>query len=223
MARTVRRLLIVEDEPLIRSTLTAIFVQLGHDVDCAEDGFSALEKIRQRKPDIILSDLNMPGMSGFELLSVVRRRLPSIYVIATSGAYSGAGIPCGIAADAFYEKATCFRVLVDLLNTASQAIEPPSRLESEPPPAWISKLAECPEETVDLIITCPECLRNSTAIAANAPWKIHKTHCIYCSTPIHYAIIRPMDSVTSMANQPGLRPETVSIVTEPSVQLLQCR
>jgi CheY-like chemotaxis protein len=93
MAYAVRKLLIVEDEPLIRSTLSAIFVELGHEVDSAEDGFSALEKIRQSKPDIILSDLNMPGMSGFELLSVVRRRLPSIYVIATSGAYSGANIP----------------------------------------------------------------------------------------------------------------------------------
>jgi len=209
MAHTTRKLLIVEDEPITRSTLSAIFIQLGHEVDCAEDGFSALEKIRESKPDIILSDLNMPGMSGFELLSVVRRRLPSIYVIATSGAYSGADIPRGIAADAFYEKATNFRILVDLLATASQATEPPSRLNSEPPPAWISKLEERPEETVDLIITCPECLRNSTAIAANAPWKIHKTHCVYCSTPIHYAIIRPMDSVTSLANQPGLGPDAL--------------
>ena len=54
----------------------------------AEDGFSALEEIRRLTPDVLLSDLNMPHMSGFELLSVVRRRFPAIYAIAMSGAFS---------------------------------------------------------------------------------------------------------------------------------------
>ena len=53
----------------------------------AEDGFSALAEIRKEVPDILLSDLNMPRMSGFELLSVVRRRFPSIRTIAMSGAF----------------------------------------------------------------------------------------------------------------------------------------
>src|ERR1700677_1978070 len=99
-------MLIVDDEPSTRTLLSQILGGLGHRVRAAEDGFSALEQIRQTVPDIILSDLNMPGMSGFELLSVVRRRLPAIYVIATSGAYTGRGIPRGIVADAFYQKAT---------------------------------------------------------------------------------------------------------------------
>ncbi len=45
-------------------------------------------------------------MSGFELLSVVRRRFPAIQVIAMSGAYSCDGVPPGVAADAFYQKGT---------------------------------------------------------------------------------------------------------------------
>jgi len=43
-------------------------------------------------------------MSGFELLSVVRRRFPAIQLIAMSGAFSGDGIPPGVAADAFMKK-----------------------------------------------------------------------------------------------------------------------
>ena len=76
------RLLIVDDEPTTRTLLTQIFGGLGHPVRAAEDGFAALEEMRKETPDILLSDLNMPRMSGFELLSVVRRKLPEIYVIA---------------------------------------------------------------------------------------------------------------------------------------------
>lgn len=106
-------LLVVDDEPSIRMLMSHIFTQLGHRVRTAEDGFSALLEIRQEVPDVILSDLNMPGMSGFELLSIVRRRFPSIQVIAMSGAFSGPAVPAGVAAHAFYEKATS---LVDLLQ-----------------------------------------------------------------------------------------------------------
>lgn len=64
----------------------------------------ALVEIRKEIPDILLSDLNMPGMSGFELLSVVRSSFPSIRAIAMRGAFSGVEVPIGIAADAFYKK-----------------------------------------------------------------------------------------------------------------------
>jgi CheY-like chemotaxis protein len=80
------QLLIVDDEPSIRMSLAQIFTASGHNVRSAADGFSALYEIRRGIPDILLSDLNMPGMSGFELLSVVRRRFPAIQVIVMSGA-----------------------------------------------------------------------------------------------------------------------------------------
>jgi CheY-like chemotaxis protein len=66
------KFLIVDDDPYTRMSLSHIFTELGYSVRRAEDGFSALFEIRQEIPDIILSDLNMPGMSGFEFLSVVR-------------------------------------------------------------------------------------------------------------------------------------------------------
>src|ERR1700731_3313212 len=110
------RLLIVDDEPSTRMLLSQIFTELGHSVRSAEDGFSALFEIRQEIPDVILSDLNMPGMSGFEFLSVVRRRFPGIHVIAMSGAFSGDGVQPGVAAAAFYEKATSLRSLLQIVE-----------------------------------------------------------------------------------------------------------
>src|ERR1700691_3261502 len=106
MPKATVNLLVVDDDAALRMSLSHIFAAFGHRVRCAADGFSALSELRVEVPDIILSDLNMPGMSGFELLSVVRRRFPSIRVIAMSGEFSGKKVPLGIAADAFYEKGT---------------------------------------------------------------------------------------------------------------------
>src|SRR5581483_10124148 len=70
------RVLVVEDDPLVRETTAAIVHSFGFSIRTAEDGFVALKILREVLPDIILCDLRMPGMSGFELLSIVRRRFP---------------------------------------------------------------------------------------------------------------------------------------------------
>src|SRR5664279_692008 len=99
-------MLIVEDEDSVRSTLAEIFRVLGHRVRSASNGLEALMELRREIPEILISDIYMPGMSGFELLSIVRRRFPAVRVIAMSGAFGGSGVPCGVTADAFYEKGT---------------------------------------------------------------------------------------------------------------------
>ncbi len=104
MANAEARFLIVDDEPSIRMSLSHLFTEMGYQVRTAEDGFSALAELQRELPDILLSDLNMPGMSGFELLSEVRRRFPSIHTIAMSGLFSGTEAASGVAADAFYQK-----------------------------------------------------------------------------------------------------------------------
>ena len=83
-----RSSIIVDDDVSARESLTELFTDFGLSVRSAEDGSSALFEIRQEVPDIILSDLNMPRMSGCEFLSLVRRRFPAIRVIAMSGAFS---------------------------------------------------------------------------------------------------------------------------------------
>src|SRR2546429_9621157 len=100
-----KRILIVEDYASIRETMARLLVSAGYEVSKAEHGFSALLQLKRGAPDLILSDLNMPQMSGFEFLSVVRRRFPEVLVVAMSGAYAaGDAVPGGVIADAFYAK-----------------------------------------------------------------------------------------------------------------------
>jgi CheY-like chemotaxis protein len=202
------KLLIVDDEPSTRLILSQILTSLGHEVRCAVDGFEALARIRETIPDILLSDLNMPGMSGFELLSIVRRRLPGLYVIATSGAYSGNTVPHGIAADAFYEKASGIQTLLTMLQSITTATMSPYRSVSDSAPIWISRTECSPGGRSLMAINCPECLRNSTQLCSDSVLAIHHTNCLYCGCTIYYAIIQPMDSRSSLANLPGLSKPT---------------
>src|SRR5512140_748739 len=98
-------ILVVDDERSVRETMSMLFISKGYKVSTAVDGFDALLQLRTATPDLITSDLNMPNMSGFEFLSVVRRRFPRIPVVAVSGAYGcGDAVPGGIIADGFYSK-----------------------------------------------------------------------------------------------------------------------
>jgi len=72
------RILVVDDEPSVRESLQSLLTEVGYEVSTAVDGFDALLRLKTFVPDVIISDLNMPQMSGFELLSVLRRRFPEI-------------------------------------------------------------------------------------------------------------------------------------------------
>ncbi|MDT7812452.1 MAG: hypothetical protein QOJ42_2368, partial [Acidobacteriaceae bacterium] len=95
-------IVVVDDNQVLLNVISEIFKECGYTVRTATGDFAALAQIRIRIPHVLLSDLNMPGMSGFELISVVRRRFPEIVAIAISGADPGANVLPGIAADAFY-------------------------------------------------------------------------------------------------------------------------
>ena len=81
----------------------------------------------------------MPGMSGFELLSVIRRRFPAIQVIAMSGAFSGDGVPPGVVADAFYEKGGSPGTLLEMVHAMAQMERSSVRHPNALAPIWISK------------------------------------------------------------------------------------
>ncbi|MGA7885059.1 MAG: response regulator [Acidobacteriaceae bacterium] len=87
-ARTGRelvRILVVDDEHLITDTICAILNQHGFQAIPAYSAADALESARDRSPDIVLSDVLMPGMSGVELGIALRREFPEVKIFLFSG------------------------------------------------------------------------------------------------------------------------------------------
>ena len=67
------RILAVDDEPNIVRLIQVNLERHGYQVDTASNGVQALEKIRANRPDLVVSDVMMPEMDGFELLSTIKR------------------------------------------------------------------------------------------------------------------------------------------------------
>ena len=74
------RILVVDDDPQIRRVMRVTLTGQGYEVDDAKNGESALEKLREQRFDLVLLDMNMPGMGGLETCRAIRaplRRSPS--------------------------------------------------------------------------------------------------------------------------------------------------
>jgi CheY-like chemotaxis protein len=191
MPETPSRILVVDDESTIRMSMALVLAEFGYDVRCAAEGFSALREIREGMPDILLTDLNMPGMSGFELLSVVWRRFPSIQKIAMSGAFSGDEVPSGVAADAFYQKGSGTNALLQTLRAL------PQHTRGAPLPCRTGAPLRIPrgehDSTPDACVTiaCPECLRAFSQAIAGMSGFMRETSCVHCGSSIQYTIVEP--------------------------------
>jgi CheY-like chemotaxis protein len=176
--------------------MSLLLSEIGYRVRSAEDGFSALVELRQEVPDLLLSDLNMPGMSGFELLSVVRRRFPALQAIAMSGAFSGNEVPSGVAADAFYQKGSSVGSLLKILGAMPNADRVlPNRPSTSLSPIWIQPDGHDNSGESYVTIACPECLRTFPQALGGSTNLMRETDCIYCHNLIHYAIVQPAERV----------------------------
>jgi DNA-binding response OmpR family regulator len=84
------RVLVVDDEPMVRDTLGQVLVDEGYIVDTAVDGEDALERVQEARPDAILLDLMMPGMNGRQFLQALRNepayaQVPVLIMTAVHG------------------------------------------------------------------------------------------------------------------------------------------
>jgi chemotaxis protein histidine kinase CheA/CheY-like chemotaxis protein len=101
-----RRILIVDDSPIVRELLTEMLTSAGLLVDAAEDGLAALRALEKATPDLVLSDVEMPGMGGLELLRRIRaqnQRLP-VVMLTTRGSTSDRRAAAELGADAYLVK-----------------------------------------------------------------------------------------------------------------------
>jgi CheY-like chemotaxis protein len=185
-------ILVVDDEAALRQSLGLVLQSAGYEVSTATNGFDALLQLKRRLPTIVLSDLNMPQMSGFEFLSVVRRRFPHISVIAMSGAYhSGDAIPGGVIADAFYAKGhgdpgMLLRIVAGLIRTSeAHAVDH----ERESAPVWIPRNGKDSHGIPYVVLTCTECLRSfPLSVVTEDLQKIQETPCLFCPNTVRYII-----------------------------------
>ena len=118
-----RRVLIVDNEAVDRELLAGVLAPLGFLIDQAASGAECLEVLPRFRPDIILMDLAMPGMDGWETIRAIRRdRLSDagIAIVSANAFDKGLENDLGIAADDFITKPVRFDELLDWLGRALQ-------------------------------------------------------------------------------------------------------
>ena len=80
-----KTIMIVDDEPSIRTSLEGVLEDEGFKVICASDGQEALKTMEEEMPDLVLLDIWMPGIDGIETLERMRALHPGLQVIMISG------------------------------------------------------------------------------------------------------------------------------------------
>lgn len=73
MTEEQRKILVVDDEETVRNLLQRILEESGYSIVTASNGYEALERFSQHKVDLVLLDIKMPGLSGFEVLEQIRK------------------------------------------------------------------------------------------------------------------------------------------------------
>lgn len=195
-------ILFVDDDPCMREVMAMVLNEEGYDVSTAADGFDALAQLRTLIPDLIISDLYMPRMTGVEFLSVLRRRFPAIPVIAISGAPEmDTGFPAGVMADAFYPKGRChpdelMRSIHELMHNPLS--RPTNYRPCQPAAVQSARTALDQSGRPVLQLTCTDCLRVFSLNAAGCIEDgVLEAHCSHCRVPIQFLIEVPEMPVRS--------------------------
>jgi CheY-like chemotaxis protein len=79
------RILVIDDEEYVRGVLSRVLSQVNHQVTVAKDGGEGLELLREKEFDIVLTDLGMPGMSGWEVCRAIKEIRPQMPVGMITG------------------------------------------------------------------------------------------------------------------------------------------
>jgi PAS domain S-box-containing protein len=79
------KILVIDDEPSVRETLAEMLVAVDHEVQLAESGQHALEKMRHEDYDLVFTDLAMPEMDGWETARAIRKQWPQVRIVMVTG------------------------------------------------------------------------------------------------------------------------------------------
>jgi len=192
--------LVVDDDPLMRGLLSRHLKKAGFQAIHAEDGIDALVKLRDALPSVIIADLKMPRMSGFEFIGVVRRRFPTIPVIALSG-WIPSEFSEDIKPDCWFEKSML--EFPELLQTVSYlAGIAPKHVDL---PQVISiPIRPRPGRAGYVALTCPDCLRPFAVPSTPEDRTAEQTAvCVYCQARVPFLI----ESSAPQLSTPNPAPE----------------
>lgn len=127
------RVLIVEDTPENLYALQRVFRHEGFEIIEAANGEEAIQKSTAESPDLILMDMRLPGISGYDAAEIIRRSAPAIPIVAiTADALPGDREKClDLGCAAYFSKPIRYREIIDrvkdLLRSAPEG--PPDRPE----------------------------------------------------------------------------------------------
>lgn len=182
-------ILVVDDNLGVRQTLVLLLTMAGYKAISAQNGFEALQNIDKEAPALLLCDLDMPGMSGFELLTIVRRRFPKIAVIAMSGSYEEDAVPEGVVADTFYCKGRkkpieLFQIVAEAIDHAAWRMQCPTDAKLL---IWARRIGTDIQGERVVLVTCTDCLRSFAVTVGNSDsGAVHEASCTFCKSRIQY-------------------------------------
>lgn len=119
------KILVVDDEPAIRDILCSFFKEFGYEVSAARDGREALSILEREPIQVMLLDLNMPGMSGLDLCRAIRPKQPRARIFALTGFHRlftpDSARQAGF--DGYLTKPADLHQILDLVRTAFDQVE----------------------------------------------------------------------------------------------------
>lgn len=121
------RILVIDDDTVVRELTAEILGHNGHTVTQAADGNAGLAAIRSQPPELVITDMEMPGMDGVEMIKILKRELPELPIIAMSGATQSAQylyLASYLGAERLLNKPFA---IGDLLATVNAVLQPPNQ------------------------------------------------------------------------------------------------
>jgi len=184
------RLMVVEDDSTSRQSITAFLHANGYEVTSATDGYDALWQLKNGMVDVMISDLEMPGLSGAEFLSVIRQQYPKMLLIAMTVKAEGQSEPPTAMADAFYPKGQ--QHPKKLLSTIAELLRDSAvrrtGLEVESSEISATGYRSNGVGIPPALLTCPECLKSLSNAAPKKSLlrESQEVPCIVCGNTLGY-------------------------------------
>jgi CheY-like chemotaxis protein len=176
--------------------------------------------MREGTPDLLVSDLKMPNMSGFELFSVVRHRFPAVAVIANSGEFVPASNPSLL----------CDRIIAKGRNSNFELLGAIRELLSQSPlrtqPAKIISAPVWIPLSINgyFVLTCHDCLRSFSVLTSDGViGAAAVAKCVHCGVDVRYhiddSVLPIQDTLTELRRYSSERIGSMQATIQPSRQM----